>query len=732
MNGGEVIFTFKGDSKDLEEKATSIGDIIKGSLGAKAIAKGFQVIANSLDGAVSRIDTLNQFPKVMQLFGVSSEEANKSIKRIDKSVQGLPTSLSDAVAGVQDLFTVTKNLPQAEKMFKAVNDSAMVFAGGSEDASKRFIYAYKQALSAGKVQAQDFNQMNEAIPGLMSKVAESMGITQSELKEGLSKGSISIGQFNDALLELDTKGTGSMKSLESSAKTSTGGIRTSLTNLKTAITRGVGNAIQTMNEALRNNGLPDFQGMVEIAKNVVNSAFKIIAKAIGIVVPVIANVYNWFKKNKGIVIALGVVIGSLYTSFMLLKGISTIVNTIGAFRLAITTLKTTALLCGTQMSTFTAIMKLLNLSFLTNPIFLITAGIIALTATFVILWKKCDAFRNFWINAWETIKSTCSSVVQAIATFFTQTIPNAVNTLWETIKSIGSAAAQAITTFFTQTIPAAITTLLGILPQIPYYIGYAIGWIVGKLVEFTTQTIPTFIGNIVSWIAEKLVELTTQTIPTFIGNIISWVSGKLVVFTTQTIPTFIGNIIRWISSLPGKIWGVISAIPGLFFTMLNNAKNNAQNGIKNVAKTIINALTSLPGQVTNIGKNIAQGLVNGINALKGKIKKTVDNIVNGIKDGFKKALKIGSPSKVFYDYGAYTDEGYINGLDSMQPKIEKTIDGMVNLSPSLYGTTSNNFSPNVNVQVYNSMQTDPLGQVVNNIKTYSGGSKNDFNYGMGY
>lgn len=633
MKGGEVVFEFKGDTKELEKSATSIGDIIKGSLGAKVIAKGVQAITNSLDGAISRVDTLNQFPKVMQLFGVSTDEANKSIKRIDKSVQGLPTSLNDAVAGVQDIFTVTKNLPQAEKMFKAVNDSAMVFASGSEDASKRFIYAYKQALSAGKVQAQDFNQMNEAIPGLMSKVAEAMGVTQSELKQGLSDGTISMDQFNDALLELDTKGTGSMKSLESSAKTSTGGIRTSLTNLKTAITRGVANSIQTMNEALKNNGLPDFQGMVEITKNVVNEAFKAIAKAIGIVVPIIAKVYNLFNKNKGIIIALGIAIGSLYTSFMLLKGINTIISVISAFKLAITTLQTTALLCGTQMSTLSAIIKLLNLSFLASPIFWIIAGIVALVAAFVILWNKCDAFREFWINAWNLIKAVCGSVVGALVIFFTQTIPGAWN--------------------------------------------------------------------------------------------------SLVSFFTQTIPQFIGSIITWVASLPGKIWGIIAQIPGLFVSMLNTAKNFTWNGIQNVANTILNTLRNLPGQVINIGRNIAQGLVNGITSLIGKIKSVVNNIANGIKNAFKKALKIGSPSKVFYDYGAYTDEGYMNGLDSMKKKINTELNNMVEMSPQMTQTANQTFRPQTNVNVYNSFKQDPLGQMVNEIKTFSGGAKNDYNYGMG-
>lgn len=679
MKGGEVVFEFKGDTKDLEKKATSIGDIIKGSLGAKAIAKGVQAITSSLDGAISRIDTLNQFPKVMQLFGVSADEANKSIKRIDKSVQGLPTSLNDAVAGVQDIFTVTKDLPKAEKMFKAVNDSAMVFASGSEDASKRFIYAYKQALSAGKVQAQDFNQMNEAIPGLMSKVAEAMGKTQAELKNGLSDGSISMQEFNDALLQLDTKGVGSMKSLEDSAKTSTGGIRTSLTNLKTAITRGVANSIQTINVALKNNGLPDFQGMVEITKNVVNNAFKVMQKVIEELVPVIAKLVKVMKPLAPIIgeVALawaGWKIGSKVQG--LVKAIQNAKLQLSLYTLEVGKAKLAdgalngdlkglevayGVLTGkiklTEIAT-TGLKKaqtLLNAVWTANPIGLIITGIALLIGGLVLLYAKCEGFRNFVNNAVTSTISFISVAVQSVVGFFTQTIPNSIN------------------------------TLIGIISQMPYYVGYTIGWI----------------------------------------------AGRLVVFVTQTIPNFIMSIVNWFGSLPGKIQNIIIQIPALFMNMLITARIKAWNGIVGVANAIRNGIINLPGEVWGIGKNIVQGLVNGINSMKGKVKNVVKNITDGIKDGFKKALKIGSPSKLFYQYGAWTDEGYMNGLDSMKKQINTVLNNMVEMSPQMIQTASQTFRPQTTVNVYNSFKQDPLGQMVNDIKTFSGGAKNDYNYGMG-
>lgn len=221
------------------------------------------IITSSVSSAVKRIDTLNQFPKVLKNFGVSSEEAASSINRIDERIRGLPTTLNSAAAGVKNLFMVTKDLKSAENIFYAINDATMIFAEGSEDASNRFVYAYKQAMSAGKVAGDNFRQMNEAIPGLMDKVAESMGMSFGQLKEGLGNGSISIDQFNDALLKLDKEGVGAMDAMKDAAFNATGGIETAMTNAKTAVVRSVSAIINAIGTAELGSALGSAAGMFE-------------------------------------------------------------------------------------------------------------------------------------------------------------------------------------------------------------------------------------------------------------------------------------------------------------------------------------------------------------------------------------------------------------------------------------------------------------------------------------
>ena len=60
----------------------------------------------------------------------------------------------------------------------------------------------------------------------------------------------------------------------------------------------------------------------------------------------------------------------------------------------------------------------LNVVMSMNPYVLIAAAIVALIAAFVLLWNKCDAFREFWINLWNHIKDFFCGIVEGIKNVF--------------------------------------------------------------------------------------------------------------------------------------------------------------------------------------------------------------------------------------------------------------------------------------------------------------------------
>ena len=59
-----------------------------------------------------------------------------------------------------------------------------------------------------------------------------------------------------------------------------------------------------------------------------------------------------------------------------------------------------------------------NLAMAANPIGLIVIAIAGLVGAFVLLWNKCDGFRNFFIKAWDAIKDAVKSVGDFLSGIF--------------------------------------------------------------------------------------------------------------------------------------------------------------------------------------------------------------------------------------------------------------------------------------------------------------------------
>ncbi|WP_083089658.1 phage tail tape measure protein [Clostridium septicum] len=109
-------------------------------------------------------------------------------------------------------------------------------------------------------------------------------------------------------------------------------------------------------------------------------------------------------------------------------GLSTVIGTVtGAIKLY-----TGAATTGTVASKVLAA----AISFLTGPVGIVIMIITALVGAFIYFWNTSEEFRKFWINLWEQIKSITSNVVNAIIKFFTETIPNAWNSMKNFIAGI--------------------------------------------------------------------------------------------------------------------------------------------------------------------------------------------------------------------------------------------------------------------------------------------------------
>lgn len=310
-----------------------------------------------------------------------------------------------------------------------------------------------------------------------------------------------------------------------------------------------------------------------------------------------------------------------------------------------------------------------------GPITLVVVAIGALVAAFVYLWNTSDGFREFWINLWDGVKETTGQVIDGIVNFFTVTIPEAFQSFVDAAQNL----ADQIVQFFTVTIPEGINTLVTNIQTffgttIPYWIGYAVGFILGKLIEwgaslvqFVTQDIPQFITGVVEWFTQLPGMVWTWLLET-INKTAEWVS-QMIQKAVQAGKDFITNVVTFIQQLPGTVWSFLSNTISNAASFVGSFANQAIQAGRQFFNGIVNTVRQIPGQMISIGADIVNGIRSGISGAWGALTGWLGNMARGLIDGVKSALGIGSPSRLFADrIGKWIPAGITLGVEKAMPK----------------------------------------------------------------
>lgn len=189
----------------------------------------------------------------MKSLGFSIERSQKSVAKLNQSVQGLPTSLADVVTTSKSLAAVTGNIDKATDTTIALNHAFLASGSSSEDAS-RGLQQYSQMLAKGTVDMQSWRTLQETMAPALTKVSKKLGIASgdaNELYEALKNGTITFDQFNDAMIECDTETGGFAETALEASK----GIKTSMTNIKSAVQNLEQGFLSAMNNMLKSKAM---------------------------------------------------------------------------------------------------------------------------------------------------------------------------------------------------------------------------------------------------------------------------------------------------------------------------------------------------------------------------------------------------------------------------------------------------------------------------------------------
>ena len=143
---------------------------------------------------------------------------------------------------------------------------------------------------------------------------------------------------------------------------------------------------------------------------------------------------------------------------------------------------------------------------------------------------------------------------------------------------------------------------------------------------------------------------------------------------TQQLPTIIKTIVRvLISRLPQIIQTGIKILVTLA-TGIINAIPELVAMLPEIIDTIKDSFAQQDwGQ---IGKDIIDGLINGLKSMLSSLKDSIGSVVDSVVGTFKTLLGIHSPSKLFMQFGIYTDKGYAIGIDKGKKQIYKELSNL--------------------------------------------------------
>ena len=257
------------------------------------------------------------------------------------------------------------------------------------------------------------------------------------------------------------------------------------------------------------------------------------------------------------------------------------------------------------------------------------AAIAALIAGFVLLWNKCEWFRNFWIGLWENVKNVCKAVIDGIVGFFTGIIDFIKNNWQGLLLFIVNPFAGAFKLLY-DNCEGFRNFVDGIIQKVKEIFASIVSFISTNVIEPIKQ----FFAPIVAWFTNLFMSIYTSlvSIINVIWGIIQGLWEMIVALFTAAINWINESIITPIkTAFTAAIEAIKTAIQVAWEFIKNIFITIATWVNDNVLVPIMNLLTSVWSWIQN---NIIMPIKNAFTAAWNTLKTGAVNAWEGIKNVF--------------------------------------------------------------------------------------------------
>ena len=366
---------------------------------------------------------------------------------------------------------------------------------------------------------------------------------------------------------------------------------------------------------------------------------------------------------------------------------------------------------------------------------------------FETLKSSMPSILDWWANDMPQMIAVGSDMIVNMINGISQTLPQMIQAGADTITQFIDTFSAQVPQLIEAGTEVVLTLIQGIVAALPQVIDSVVNFlstnigpiltsilnVIMKVVDAIIANLPTIISAITTIIL-ALVQAIADNAPAIIGAALTLMLA-LAKGLIQALPQIIVAVVKIgiaiIQALLSIVGALIQAgvqILQALWQGISSWAGTLAGKVKGVGKSVLNSIKSGIGNLLGIGRNWISGLWNGIKALIGKIRSglrsfasglpgvvkgalgslfsaganfiaglwrgmssRIEGVISGLRSKLstvaglaKKIFKLGSPSRLMFQYGVWFMEGLENGIDKAYKPLMKSLNKHMNDIVAVY------------------------------------------------
>lgn len=266
------------------------------------------MVTGSIDSALDRGDTMDQFDRTLNKLVGDSTKVDQALDSLKDITTGTAYSLDTAAKATQNFVTRGMALEDATSQVGIWADAVSFYGKGTSAELETVTDALAKMRTKGTVEMDQLNRLFDVGIDAVGMYAKATGQSSAAVQYALTYGMISSDDFINTVSEAMETGAGGVQKLAGAAKEAGASWSGTISNMRTAVTRGALGIIESLDEGLQAANLP---GLKDIISGIGSTIEDVLGRASGMIPGFIDTAKGIYNDLQPVFSNLGEVISSV-------------------------------------------------------------------------------------------------------------------------------------------------------------------------------------------------------------------------------------------------------------------------------------------------------------------------------------------------------------------------------------------------------------------------------------